>query len=108
MHLSREGLILSRHYVHTKCSPSRAALLTGRLAWTMGRQRGAIERYQPAGLSTNYTLLPSYLRKAGYSTHAVGKEGIHFKTTLKIFLQHFTITKITDFDLSGGQLSNLL
>ena len=72
--MCRSGLILSRHYVHTKCSPSRAALLTGRYAWTLGRQRGAIERYQPAGLSTSFSLLPSYLQKAGYVTHAVGKE----------------------------------
>ena len=71
-----EGLILNRHYVHTKCSPSRAALLTGRFAWTMGRQRGAIERYQPAGLSTSFSLLPSYLQQAGYVTHAVGKESL--------------------------------
>ena len=27
----------NRHYVHSKCSPSRASLLTGRYAWTMGR-----------------------------------------------------------------------
>jgi len=70
---AREGIILDRHYVHTKCSPSRAALLTGRYAWKMGRQRGAIERFQPTGLSTRYKLLPQMLKKAGYRTHAVGK-----------------------------------
>ena len=66
--LFREGVILNRHYVHTKCSPSRAALLTGRYAWKMGRQRGAIERFQPTGLSTKYELLPQMLKKAGYDT----------------------------------------
>jgi len=70
---AREGVVLDRHYVHSKCSPSRAALLTGRYAWKMGRQRGSIERFQPTGLSTKYQLLPQLLKKVGYSTHAVGK-----------------------------------
>ena len=70
---AREGVVLDRHYVHSKCSPSRAALLTGRYAWTMGRQRGAIERFSPTGLSTSFPLLPQMLKKAGYKTHAVGK-----------------------------------
>ena len=71
----RSGIIFSNHYVHASCSPSRAALLTGRLAWKMGMQRGNIEKYQPLGLSTKYKLLPQYLKSAGYLTHAVGKEG---------------------------------
>lgn len=70
---ARQGVVLDRHYVHAKCSPSRAALLTGRFAWRMGRQRGAIERYQPTGLSTKYPLLSERLKEAGYATHAVGK-----------------------------------
>lgn len=70
---AREGIILDRHYVHSKCSPSRAALLTGKYAWTMGRQRGAIERFHPTGLDPTITLLPQMLKTAGYKTHAVGK-----------------------------------
>lgn len=75
---AREGIILDRHYAHPKCSPSRAALLTGRYAWSMGRQRGAIERYQPTGLSTKYPLLPEQLKKVGYVSHAVGKWHLGF------------------------------
>ena len=69
----RSGLVLDRHYVHPTCSPSRAALLTGKYAWKLGVQRGDIERYQPLGLDTKHKLLPHYLRSAGYITHAVGK-----------------------------------
>jgi len=70
---AKSGILLAKHYVHSSCTPSRAALLTGRYAWKMGVQRGNIERYQPLGLSTKYKLLPEYLKTAGYVTHAVGK-----------------------------------
>ena len=56
----RSGIIFSNHYVHASCSPSRAALLTGRFAWKMGMQRGNIEKYQPLGeWDQQYSVAPS-------------------------------------------------
>eukprot|EP00090_Calanus_glacialis_P005252 TRINITY_DN14070_c0_g1_i1.p1 TRINITY_DN14070_c0_g1~~TRINITY_DN14070_c0_g1_i1.p1 ORF type:complete len:497 (-),score=119.32 TRINITY_DN14070_c0_g1_i1:104-1594(-) len=71
--LMRSGVELTQSYVTPKCSPSRAALMTGRYPWRLGMQRGAVERYQPDGLNASIKLLPEYLKKGGYSTHAVGK-----------------------------------
>jgi len=71
--ISAEGVRLERSYVTPKCSPSRAALMTGYYPWRLGRQRGAIERYHQSGLNTSIKILPEYLKDAGYSTHLVGK-----------------------------------
>jgi len=71
--LKKEGVSLTQSYVTPKCSPSRAALMTGMYPWRIGMQRGAIERFQPDGLNTSLKLLPEYLQEAGYQTHLVGK-----------------------------------
>jgi len=72
--LSREkGVRLAQSYVTPKCSPSRAALMTGLYPWRIGRQRGAVERFQATGLNTSLPTLPELLAKGGYRTHMVGK-----------------------------------
>jgi len=71
--LSKEGVRLNRSYVTPKCSPSRAALLTGKYPFRIGLQRGAIERWQATGLNTSLQLLPEILQSGGYKTHLVGK-----------------------------------
>ena len=63
--------MLTQSYTTPKCSPSRAALMTGRYPWKIGMQRGAIERFQPDGLNISIKILPQYLQQAGYNTHAV-------------------------------------
>ena len=40
--LAMDGVLLNQSYVSPKCSPSRAALLTGLYPWRLGMQRGAI------------------------------------------------------------------
>merc|ERR1719347_2069332 len=87
--LMTEGVDLSQSYVTPKCSPSRAALLTGVYPWKLGMQRGAVERFQPNGLNTSYKLLPEILKEANYKTHAVRNVGKwHLGYCHKDYLPH--------------------
>lgn len=70
--LAKEGTILSSFYVQPVCSPTRAALLTGRYA----THTGVYTIVRPGaswGLPLGEELLPQTLKSAGYTTAICGK-----------------------------------
>jgi len=76
--LAREGVLLEQHYSQPICTPTRAALLSGRYPFHIGLQRKVIKPLNPWGLLTNLTTLADELKSAGYATHAVGKWHLGF------------------------------
>jgi arylsulfatase A-like enzyme len=67
--LCSEGLELDQHYVSPMCSPTRAALMSGRYASRFGCTAAQNERVFPSGTVT----LASALKEAGYETAITGK-----------------------------------
>ena len=71
--LAAGGTVLKQFYVQPVCSPTRAALMTGRYPMRYGMQVGVIRPWAKYGLSLDEQLLPEGLRTAGYSTVILGK-----------------------------------
>jgi arylsulfatase A-like enzyme len=67
--LVRTGVELDQHYVSPMCSPTRAALLSGRYASRFGCTAAQAERVYPFDTVT----LASALKMAGYDTALTGK-----------------------------------
>ncbi len=71
--LAAEGVRLTQYYVaHTVCSPSRAALLTGRQPFRTGVV-DVLRPDSPTGLANEEITLAEALRSSGYATQAIGK-----------------------------------
>lgn len=72
--MAKEGVVLTDFYASANvCTPSRAALLTGRYAVRSGLGRGVIYPHSDYGLPQSEVTLPTILRAAGYATQIVGK-----------------------------------
>ena len=71
--MAAEAIRLNQYYTQPLCSPSRAALLSGKYAYHLGLTYSLIENGHPFGLSLEETIIPQQLKKGGYTTHAVGK-----------------------------------
>ena len=71
--LAMGGARLEQYYAEPMCTPSRAALLTGRYPFRYGLQTLVIPSAGRYGLSTDEWLLPQALKSAGYRTAIVGK-----------------------------------
>ncbi|HUR58777.1 MAG TPA: arylsulfatase [Opitutaceae bacterium] len=70
--LAKEGAVLDSFYVQPVCSPTRAALLTGRYPTHTGVYQ-VVRPGAPWGLPLAERLLPQALREAGYTTAICGK-----------------------------------
>ena len=71
--LAQNGARLEQFYVQPMCTPTRAALLTGRYPFRYGLQTAVIPTPSKYGLPTDERLLPQALKEAGYNTLMVGK-----------------------------------
>lgn len=71
--LARKGAVLDAFYVQPVCSPTRAALLTGRYPMRHGLQVGVVRPWAQYGLPLEERSLAVALKEAGYTTAICGK-----------------------------------
>jgi arylsulfatase A-like enzyme len=71
--LALGGARFEQFYVQPLCSPTRAALLTGRYPMRHGLQVGVVRPWAQYGLPLEERTLPEALREAGYTTGLFGK-----------------------------------
>ena len=82
--LASSGVKLDRLYVQSTCSPTRAALLTGRHSWDVGLGDGAILIGESRGLSADAPTLAEVLKNEGYRTVGIGKWHLGGATTAQL------------------------
>lgn len=71
--LASEGAVLDQFYVQPMCTPTRAAIMTGRYPFRYGLQTAVIPSVSAYGLDTDEWLMPQCLKEAGYATAIIGK-----------------------------------
>jgi arylsulfatase A-like enzyme len=71
--LAAAGAKFTQFYVQPMCTPTRAALMTGRYPYRYGLQTAVIPSVSSYGLDTSEWLMPQCLKEAGYRTAIIGK-----------------------------------
>jgi arylsulfatase A-like enzyme len=71
--LASAGTRLEQFYAQPLCSPTRAALLTGRYPMRHGLQVGVVRPWAQYGLPLEERTLPQALKDVGYETALLGK-----------------------------------
>ena len=78
---AKDAVRLQQYYVQRVCSPTRAAIMTGRYPYHLGLARSVIANGRPFGLSLDQTTLANELKqRGGYGTHYVGKWNLGMHT----------------------------
>lgn len=71
--LAQEGMRLERFYATPYCSPTRAALMTGRDPIKLGVAHSVLMAWDNGGVSPEEHFMPESFKAAGYQTAMVGK-----------------------------------
>lgn len=71
--LAAEGVKLEQFYAQPMCTPTRAALMTGRYPFRYGLQTAVIPQGGTYGMALDEYPLPQLLKDAGYQTAMSGK-----------------------------------
>lgn len=71
--LAAGGARLNQFYAQPMCTPTRAAIMTGRYPFRYGLQTAVILSVSDYGLDIEEWLMPQALKQAGYKTAIVGK-----------------------------------
>jgi len=72
-HLASQGARMEQFYSLPMCTPTRAALMTGRYPFRYGLQTMVIPAAGTYGMATDEYTAPQALKDAGYSTAIIGK-----------------------------------
>jgi len=104
-----EGQRWTSFYAAHLCTPSRAQLLTGRLAVRTGLIDGVLFPDSTGGLQPEELTIAEVLKARGYATAAVGKWHLgvlpQYLPTAQGFDSYFGIPYSNDMDQAGGALS---
>ena len=71
--LARQGTTFTRMYAENFCTPTRAALMTGRYAVRTGMETTKVVPPEGGGLNGKEVTIAELLSDAGYKTHHIGK-----------------------------------
>ncbi len=97
--LARDGVRCTDFYVVTSsCTPSRGALLTGRYPLRNGltHQLSRDENWTGVGLPHSETILPQFLKDAGYATgDGLGQWRVHSRESCAGDWNQFTLSRRT-------------
>jgi arylsulfatase A len=103
--MAAEGQRWTSFYAATLCTPSRAQLLTGRLAVRSGLASGVLFPDSTGGLQPEELTIAETLKARGYATAAVGKWHLgvlpQYLPTRQGFDSYFGIPYSNDMDQSG-------
>ena len=71
--LAMNGVRLESYYVHSLCSPTRTALLSGRYSYTIGMSDTVIVNGQDTDMPLNLLTIADHFQRGGWNTSAYGK-----------------------------------